>query len=149
VDGHHGTENELQMRADLRLSLGDPDIMPRGDFMKTVSTARESSRGAQFRLWSLFEFVTVCAVVSALSAVIGAGASVCLMLMALFLWAKRGLIALAMLMAASLMADWSGDPLQGAVPLVRQFAVIVLATALCSWYALRRKYIGAKSPERQ
>ena len=87
--------------------------------MNIVSTAREFSRGPQFPLWSVFEFVTLCAVVSALSAVIGIGASVCLMLMALFLWAKRGLIALAMLMANTLAPSLThngSQPLMACLP---------------------------------
>ena len=115
--------------------------------MEFGSKTQESSPATQFPLWSVFEFVTLCSVILALSAVIGLGASVCLMLMALFLWLKRGLFALLMLMAASLIADWSGFPRMGAEPLVRQTAVIVLATALCSWYALRRKLVEMRSSE--
>jgi len=105
--------------------------------MEIDSTTRDSFRDARFPLWSVFEFVTLCAVMCALSPVIGVGASACLMMLALFLWLKTGMAALVMFMAACLLADWSGNPRPSADPLIRQLVVISAATAVCGWYALR------------
>ena len=98
-----------------------------------------SRREAQFGLRSLFEYVTLCSILLALSSVLGVATSLILMLMGLALWARRGWIALAMLMAASLAADGSFDLPNSGLSMVRQIAVILLAASLCSWYCVRPK----------
>jgi hypothetical protein len=100
------------------------------------------SRRHQFGLSSLFEFVTVCGLLSALAPLIGAGAMVGLILMALSLWVRRGELALLFLVAACLAADRPGDvsPEVGAV--FRQLLVILTAAGLSNWYRLRRCHPG-------
>ncbi len=97
-------------------------------------------RDAQFGLLSLLGFVTVCAILSALSAVVGTASSVLLMLMALALWARQGLLALRMFMAACLGADGRFAGGEGAA-VARQLLVVLLAAALCGWYCLRRLWM--------
>jgi hypothetical protein len=94
---------------------------------------------AQFGLRSLLGFVTVCAVLSAFSAVIGIVAGAMLMLMALALWARQGMLALILFMLASLTADVTSSNHNEAAALGRQFFVILLAAVLCGWYCLRRR----------
>ncbi len=100
---------------------------------------RQERPNAQFGLLSLFGFVTVCAVLSALSALVGMAASAMLMLMALALWARQGLLALAMLMATLLVADAPFQAKGEGAALARQVLVILLAAGLCGWYCLRRR----------
>jgi hypothetical protein len=92
----------------------------------------------QFSLAALLEYTTLCCILSAWSRATGVAASVCLMAMALALGARQGLLALAMLMAASLSADWQFTPLDGG-SLLRQLTVILLTCGVCGWYWLRGK----------
>jgi hypothetical protein len=104
--------------------------------------SRQNARPeAQFGLLSLFGFVTLCAVLSALSAVVGVAASAVLMLMALALWARQGLLALVMLMAALLVAGARFQATSESVAVARQVLVILTAAALCGWYCLRRRFV--------
>jgi hypothetical protein len=94
-------------------------------------------REAQFTLADLFEFVTMCAILAALAPLVGVAAAVCLMLMALALSAWQGWLALALLMAASLAADWRDGPAADS-GVGRQVVVMVLAGGLSGWRHLRR-----------
>jgi hypothetical protein len=108
--------------------------------MKTVCEIPKSRREVQFSLRSLIEYVTVCAIVMAWSAPLGVAASVFLMLMGLALWARQGVLCLAMLMAACLAVDSSQQ--DSASRMERQLMVILLAGALCTWYRVRREYVS-------
>ncbi len=106
------------------------------------SDSRQNAhRDAQFGLLSLFGFVTLCAILSALSALVGMAASGVLMLMALALWARQGLLALVMLMAALLVAGAPFQAISESAALARQVLVILTAAALCGWYCLRRRFV--------
>jgi hypothetical protein len=109
--------------------------------MSTHYQRSGSSHEAQFGLLSLLGFVTVCAVLSALSGVVGPAASVLLMLMALALWARQGVLALAMLMAACIAANANLQPQDEGASIVRQLAIIATATGLGIWYCLRRRLV--------
>jgi hypothetical protein len=101
-----------------------------------------TGRDAQFGLLSLLGFVTVCAVLSALSALVGMAASVALMLMALALWARQGLLALTTFSAALLVAGAPFPTSGEGQALARLVLVILLAAGLCGWYCLRRRYVA-------
>lgn len=107
--------------------------------LKNRAGRHPAPTGLQFGLKSVFEYMTICAIFLASSAATGMASSVCLMLMALAIWARQGLLALAMLMAASLAADPPG--LAGGSAFIRQLMVFVLAGMLCTWYRLRRSHL--------
>jgi hypothetical protein len=113
-----------------------------GQYDSTASkrATQDTPHQAQFRLWALLEFVTLCGVIMALSAVTGAVAGFCLILMALALWTRQGWLALAMLMMALLAADAAFYPLPGTPSLTSQLAVILMAAGLCGWYRYRRAF---------
>jgi uncharacterized membrane-anchored protein len=108
-----------------------------------TSVGRRSHRETQFDLRSLFEFVTCCAILSGLSGVLGIASSVCLMLMALALWARQGFLSLTMLMMAYFVANWKLDS-QQPESLARAFLTILVAFAICLWFRARR-LISVKS----
>jgi hypothetical protein len=94
-----------------------------------------SSR-TQFSLKDLFECMTFCCVMAALSGVLGIGPSLCLMGLGLALWMGQGLLALTMLMAASLAAELQMGPhTLGAFG--QQLMTALAATAVCCWYRWR------------
>jgi len=94
---------------------------------------------SQFTLSALFEYMTWCAVLAAFSALTGVASGVFLMLTALALGARQGLLALAMLMGASLAADWPSNRTSDSSGVARQAAVLLLAGALCEWRPLRER----------
>jgi hypothetical protein len=103
--------------------------------------SRHAPREAQFGLLSLLGFVTVCAIISAAAGVISLPASVFLMLMALALWARQGVPALAMLMAALVSADATLRSHDEGMSLIRQVAILATAAFLGGWYCLRRRRV--------
>jgi hypothetical protein len=83
----------------------------------------------------------------ALAPTLGVAASIALMLLSLALWARQGPLALGMLAAASCAADWSPGSLHDGSAIGRQVAVLLLATALCLGYRLRRQWMDGTSRE--
>lgn len=106
--------------------------------MRTDYRSQDNRSEAQFSLLSLLGFVTLCGILSALSALIGIAASSLLMLMSLALWARQGLLALTMFMAACLGADAPFQARGEGAALARQALVVLVAAGLCGWYCLRR-----------
>ncbi len=106
--------------------------------MNAVRETQGTHREVQFGVIALLEYITWCAILSALSAIVGIGASTFLMLMTLAVSARQGVLALVMLMGASLAADWPIQTIHSDDHLVRQVVVILAATCSCSWYRLRR-----------
>ena len=99
-------------------------------------TTSPSNRPAQFTLLALFEFMTICAIITAFSPMTGIAASIFLMLTAFALLMKQGLPALATLAVASLLADRPLSP-NVTAEFHSQLIVVVLASLLCVWYCLR------------
>jgi hypothetical protein len=95
----------------------------------------------QFSLAAVFEYTTICAVLSAFSPAVGRMSSVFLMGMALALGAKEGLAALIMLVAASISADWQFGVSGGGLGIHRQLMVAVLAALVCRWYLVRQRIV--------
>ncbi len=91
----------------------------------------------QFSLRTLFEYVTVCAVILALSPATGIMAGTFLMLFALTLWMRLGWLAVGALMAASVTADLPLDAMDDGMSVIRQSAVIALAALISIWYRFR------------
>jgi predicted membrane protein len=101
----------------------------------TLGTARPQGK-TQFALSQLIEFMTICAILSRLSTYIGIAAGISLMLMAFALAARQGMLALVLLAAASLLADWSlSQTFAGS--LFCQSIILLIAAALCAWYRPR------------
>ena len=94
-----------------------------------------AARDGQFSLIAVFEFVTICAVLAASTPLLGILTAVCLMLFALALWLKLGLLALAMLVAAILAIDWHPETLNSA----RHLVLLLMIGLLCAWYEWRRR----------
>jgi hypothetical protein len=90
----------------------------------------------QFSLATVFEYMTLCAVLSALASITGSVPSVCLMGMALALAFRFGFAALLLLMLALISADCSsasrGD-------FSRELVVLVLASLVCVVSVYRRR----------
>lgn len=118
-----------------------------GEAMSAVDQALKSRSGRQFSLWSLLEYMTLCSVLLAFVPAVGTAATSALILLALALWARQGFVALAMLMAASLAADWSHRSLHSASTAGPQVVVLLLAAALCLGYRLRRRWRDEKGRE--
>jgi hypothetical protein len=104
--------------------------------MKTACLAEIGPSRAQFGLARLLEYVTVCAILAALSGATGAAASVCLMLMALALGARQGVLALALFAASCLAAD-AVHALASPPPWERALFTVLLAAAVSAWYRWR------------
>jgi hypothetical protein len=105
-----------------------------------VQAPRSDHENVQFSLAALLEFATLCGILSALFRASGIVASVFLMAMALALGARQGWLAVIMFMAASLAADVSAGALDPNTTLQRQATVILIASLLCGWYLLRRRF---------
>lgn len=116
--------------------------------MNRVGVPRVRAGFGQFGIADLLECTATCAVVAAFSAAVGPAAVGFLMAMAVALFARQGLPAIAMLAAATLSADCvppgqtAGNaawPHESAVMLV-----IILAAVLACWYCFRRGYAVSK-----
>ena len=104
--------------------------------MRTVQPAADEKATVQFGLMELMEFVTICAIVFALSGATGTAASIFLVMMALGLAMKRGLVALLMLATASVAADLPSAASDDN-GLLRQVIVILIGVSLCGWFRRR------------
>ncbi len=93
----------------------------------------------QFSLAALLEFPAVCGVLCALTPLLTLPSVIGLMGMALALAVRQGLLALLMLIEASLASDWLPPGQGGGFAIGRQLLVFLLAGALCVWYRERRK----------
>lgn len=102
---------------------------------------------SQFGLASLFEFTTVCCVLSLVAIHIGILAGVTLMLLALALGSRRGDLALAALVLSMFAVELPTliDPASTSGS--RQLLMWVVAAGLCGWYALRRAWKGSQSKQ--
>ncbi len=93
----------------------------------------------QFSLATLLGFTTLCAILAALSSILGVLTSVFLAMMALCLGTGYGLWALVMLAAAFLVA---GDTGPNGVPTLgssgNPFALLFTVVGICVWYLARR-----------
>ena len=108
--------------------------------MSTIHRATKARSDAQFDLLSLFEFVTLCSILLAFSAILGITTSVLLMLMALAIWTRQGRLALTMFIAAVLASDIRMYSPEENWFLARHALVVLLGTLLPAWYQLRRKW---------
>ena len=106
--------------------------------MKTIFPTRARSEPLQFSLSELFEYVTICSILAALSPLIGILASVLLMLLALAIWARAGKLAMIMLMAVLLAANAPRSPVTEWFPYGQQLLSAPLALAIAVWYGYRR-----------
>jgi MFS family permease len=93
----------------------------------------------QFSLAALLEFPAVCGVLCALTPLLTLPSVVGLMGIAFALAARQGLLALLMLMEASLASDWLPPEQRNGLAIGRQMLVFLLAAALCAWYRQRRR----------
>ena len=93
----------------------------------------------QFSLQSLIGYITLCSLLSACSAIAGVGSSIGLMLLALALWFRQGLLALAMLAATLIAAGAAVDAPRGDFGAGRFLLIVLVATGLCAWYTPRRE----------
>ncbi|MEZ6114743.1 MAG: hypothetical protein R3C99_27580 [Pirellulaceae bacterium] len=99
-------------------------------------TDREHRPANRFRLATLFEFTTICALLTMAAAATGWPAALLLLTMTLALLMRRGIPAIAALAGASFAADWPFDGLQGD-GYFRQVAVLFVAGMLSFWFAVR------------
>jgi hypothetical protein len=92
---------------------------------------------AQFSLKALFEYTTICCVLAALSGFTGIQPAFCLMAFSLALAVNEGLVAIAVLAAASMAAELPihGD---GTTSALRQFTTLFIAASLAASYCCRR-----------
>jgi hypothetical protein len=114
--------------------------------MDTFHISAPTDRCSQFSLRSLLEFMTICALLFAASAVFGLTVSVCLILMAAAIWMKQGGIAICALTLALIATDWPASAGESDAP-VDIGLVVFAASALCVWYRIvaRRNYRGGHS----
>ena len=91
----------------------------------------------QFSLAALLQYITFCAILAAFSGVTGVVATMLLMLFALALMTRHGLLALGTL-AASVIAC-GGDE---AASYANCAVVVLLAGLLCIWYSMLRTRRG-------
>jgi hypothetical protein len=85
----------------------------------------------------MLAYMTLCAVLAALSSSLGIAVCVCLAAIPLALWARQGLLTVALLMAACATAQL-GAVAEG-VGALRQIGAIAVTTALSIWFALREE----------
>jgi hypothetical protein len=104
--------------------------------MRTVHPAAHQKATIQFGLMELMEFVTICAILFALSGATGIAASIFLALTALAFAMQRGLFVLLMLASASVAADLPAAASDDN-GLLRQITVILIGMSLCAWFRLR------------
>ncbi len=104
--------------------------------MRTVHPAAHQKATIQFGLMELMEFVTICAIVFALSGATGIAACIFLALTALGLAMQRGLFVLFMFASASVAADLPSAASDDN-GLLRQIIVILIGMSLCAWFRLR------------
>jgi hypothetical protein len=98
---------------------------------------------AQFSLAALLEYITVCGVLLAFSAIAGIASVACLMAMAAALAARQGWLALASLAGALSAADWKIAATNSDDSYGRVLLAILLAAVLCVWYLRRARARGA------
>lgn len=101
--------------------------------MRTVQHAADATGNNQFGLTRLIEFVTICAILFALSGATGIAPCICLVMMALALATRRGPVVLLMFASASLAADWTTTASHVSA-LLQQFSVILIGASLCVWF---------------
>lgn len=94
----------------------------------------------QFSIAAILEYTVVCSVLAAFESSTGIVSCACLMAMALALAAKQGGLALATLIAASMLTEVGRSLPSAGGSLSRQLAVLLLAAALCVWYQLRTAF---------
>lgn len=94
---------------------------------------------AQFSLAALLEYITVCGVLLAFSAIAGIVSVACLMAMAAALAARQGWLALASLAGALSAADWKIATTNLDDSYGRELLAILLASLLCVWYLRRAR----------
>ena len=115
--------------------------------MKTIFPTRARSEPLQFSLSELFEYVTICSILAALSPLIGILATVLLMLLALAIWARAGKVAMMMLMAILLAANAPRSPVTEWFPYGQQLLSSPLALAIAVWYGYRRKWMRREASQ--
>jgi hypothetical protein len=101
--------------------------------------------GSQFGLASLFEFTTVCSVLSLVAIHTGILTGITLMLLALALGSRRGEWALAALVLAMFAVELPMLVDPASTSGSRPILMWVVAAGLCGWYALRRAWKGSPS----
>ena len=94
---------------------------------------------AQFSLAALLEYITVCGVLLAFSAIAGIASVACLMAMAAALAARQGWLALASLAGALSAADWKFAATNPDASYGRELLAMLLASLLCVWYLRRAR----------
>lgn len=104
--------------------------------MRLVRRDAERPGKIQFGLKGLLEFVTICAVVLALSGATGVAPSLCLVLMALAQALRQGPAVLLTLAAASLVADHPSAASRDD-GWFRQIMVLLVGMLLCTVFRLR------------
>jgi len=107
--------------------------------MKTAYPSPAPAAANQFSLIEMFEYVTICSILAALSGIIGIGASLLLMLLTLAIWLRAGSIAMVLLLFVLLAADSPSSPMSslaeyGHAPLAGLFAFNIAL-----WYGMRRR----------
>lgn len=106
--------------------------------MRTDCHVVANRKNLQFGMKSMLEFTTICAVLFAFSASIGAITSICLVLMAAALATRQGLPAVLCLGAAFLLGDYFHAASELGV--LRHTLLCLLSATLCGWFRLRRAW---------
>jgi hypothetical protein len=104
----------------------------------SAQSPTDGHRQKQFSLAALFEFTALCAVLSALSPNLGIIPLSFLILMALSLGARQGLLAIAMFAAASISCDIVAKKTVNKYDFTGQATILLIGFTLCGWYLLRR-----------
>ena len=107
--------------------------------MKTIFATRAAGEHNQFSLLELFEYITICSILSALSGVFGLWASLFLMLMTLAIWLRAGQVAMGMLLAVLLVAHTPRSPLDNSIGYGESVVAAFVALGIALWYGLRRR----------
>jgi len=105
-----------------------------------LACEQDLPRPAQFSLADLLEYITVCGVLLAFSAIAGIA---CLMAMAAALAARQGWLALASLAGALSAADWKIATTASDDSYGRELLAMLLASLLCVWYLRRARTFWA------
>jgi len=121
-----------------------PEVQARevdGTFVLAQLACEQDLPGpAQFSLADLLEYITVCGVLLAFSAIAGIA---CLMAMAAALAARQGWLALASLAGRLSAADWRIATTASDDSYGRELLAMLLAALLCVWYLRRARTFWA------
>jgi hypothetical protein len=114
----------------------------RTELLETSMAAASGSyfRGRfQFSLLAMLEYMTICSLLAALSPLVGMPASVALMLLALAVWVRIGLLAIALLMVSLMAACGLLDPRSDMTGFAQTIVTVLAALAIAFWFRWRHR----------